>query len=72
MYTINIEKKCGCFKRDKIKLPKNFKDVKEAEFEALKLANTMNANYCKKHKFFVNREDKNFTIMVELASSKEL
>lgn len=72
MYVVDIEKRCGCFKRDEIDLPKNFEDSKEAECEALKLANHMNANYCKKHRFFVTKEDNNFIIMVELASSEDL
>lgn len=68
MYAIDIEKKCGCFKRDDIDLPKSFEDEKEAEYEALKLANHMNANYCKKHRFFVTKEASTFMIRVELAS----
>ncbi len=67
MYKIDIEKRCGCFKKDSIELPKVFEDKKEAEFEALKLVNYMNANYCKKHRFFVNEEGDTFMIYVELA-----
>jgi hypothetical protein len=71
MYTVDIEKICGCVKKDNtIDLPKTYKDKKEAEFEALKLANYMNANYCKKHRFFVNEEGNNFTICVELSCPK--
>jgi hypothetical protein len=71
MYTVDIEKRCGCVKKDNtIELPKTYKDKKEAEFEALKLANYMNANYCKKHRFFVNEEGNNFTICVELSCPK--
>jgi hypothetical protein len=71
MYTVDIEKRCGCVKKDNtIDLPKTYKDKKEAEFEALKLANYMNANYCKKHRFFVNEEGNNFTICVELSCPK--
>ncbi|WP_024791250.1 hypothetical protein [Lebetimonas sp. JS032] len=71
MYNIDIEKRCGCVKKDtSLELPKTFKDKKEAEFEALKLANYMNANYCKKHRFFVNEEGNNFTICVELSCPK--
>jgi len=68
MYTVDIEKRCGCVKKDsKVELPKTFNDKKEAEFEALKLANYMNANYCKKHRFFVNEEGDTFKIYVELS-----
>ncbi|WP_457560460.1 hypothetical protein [Caminibacter sp.] len=68
MYVVDIEKRCGCVKKDSsLELPKTFEDKKEAEFEALKLANYMNANYCKKHRFFVNEEDNKFMIYVELS-----
>jgi hypothetical protein len=71
MYTVDIEKRCGCVKKDNtIELPKTFSDKKEAEFEALKLANHMNANYCKKHRFYVNEEGDKFIIQVELSCPK--
>jgi len=67
MYKVDIEKKCGCVKRSNLEFPKSFEDKKEAEFEALKLANYMNANFCKKHRFFVNEEGDTFKIYVELS-----
>ena len=67
MYKIDIEKKCGCVKKSGIEFPKTFEDKEEAEFEALKLANHMNANFCKKHRFFVNEEGDTFKIYVELS-----
>ncbi len=67
MYKIDIEKRCGCVKKSGLEFPKTFKDKKEAEFEALKLANYMNANFCKKHRFFVNEEGDAFMIYVELS-----
>ncbi len=67
MYKIDIEKKCGCVKKSGLEFPKTFKDKKEAEFEALKLANYMNANFCKKHRFFVNEKGDTFMIYVELS-----
>jgi hypothetical protein len=71
MYTVDIEKRCGCVKKDtSVVLPKTFESKEEAEFEALKLVNYMNANYCKKHRFFVNEEGDTFTICVELSCPK--
>ncbi len=67
MYKVDIEKKCGCVKKSNLEFPKIFEDKKEAEFEALKLANYMNANFCKKHRFFVNEEEDTFKIYVELS-----
>jgi hypothetical protein len=67
MYKIDIEKKCGCVKKSNLKFPQTFKSKEEAELEALKLANYMNANFCKKHRFFVNEEGDTFMIYVELS-----
>jgi hypothetical protein len=67
MYKVDIEKQCGCFKRSGIELPKTFETKEEAELEALKLANKMNAEFCKKHRFFVNEEGDTFKIYVELS-----
>jgi len=43
-----------------------------AELAALKLINHMNANYCKKHRFYVTEEGEKLTIRVELACPKEI
>jgi len=67
MYKIDIEKQCGCVKKSGLKFPQTFENKKEAECEALKLVNHMNANFCKKHRFFVNEEGDTFKIYVELS-----
>jgi hypothetical protein len=67
MYKVDIEKRCGCVKRANLEFPKTFEDKKEAEFEALKLANMMNGKFCKKHRFVVNEEDNTFMIYVEIS-----
>ena len=73
MYTIDIEKRCSCVKKDEdLVLPQQFEDKHEAEFAALKLINHMNANYCKKHRFYVDEEGDKLTIRVELACPKEI
>jgi hypothetical protein len=73
MYTIDIEKQCSCVKKDTdLTLPLAFDSKEAAELEALKLANHMNATYCKKHRFYVTEEDGVFTIRVELACPKDL
>ena len=68
MYTIDIEKRCSCVKKETdLTLPLSFNDKHEAEFAALRLINHMNANYCKKHRFFVEEEGEKLTIRVERA-----
>jgi len=73
VYTIEIEKRCSCVKKDEeLTLPLAFDSKEEAELKALKLINHMNANYCKKHRFFVTEEGEKLTIRVELACPKEI
>ena len=68
MYTIDIEKRCGCVKKDEnLVLPQTFEKKEEAELAALRLINHMNANYCKKHRFYVDEEGEKLTIRVELS-----
>ena len=68
MYTIDIEKRCGCVKKDEdLVLPQTFENKEEAELAALRLINHMNANYCKKHRFYVDEEGEKLTIRVELS-----
>ena len=67
MYTIDIEKKCGCVKKSDLEFPKTFEDKKEAECEALRLVNYMNSEFCKKHRFTVKEEGDTFKIYVELS-----
>lgn len=65
MYSISIEKECGCFKKEEIKLPPPAKTLEQAEMAAFKLANHMNATWCKKHRFYVTQDEGSLTIRVE-------
>jgi len=68
MFTVDLEKKCGCAKKDQeLTLPQSFESETEAEMTALKLANHMNTNYCKKHRFSVKKEENQFIIQVDLS-----
>jgi hypothetical protein len=77
MYRIEMDKMCGCAKKDKELHPKwlskEFATKEEAELEALRLANHANANWCKKHRFFAYEEDDSIIrIAVELSCPKEI
>jgi len=67
MYKVDVEKLCGCIKKSDLEFPKTYETKEEAEWEALKIANYMNGNFCKKHRFFVNEEGDTFKIYVELS-----
>ena len=76
MYKIEMDKMCGCAKRDETLKPKwldkEYATKEEAELEALRLANHANANWCKKHRFFAYEEDSIIRIAVELSCPKEV
>ena len=74
MDTIDIEKRCSCVKKDTdLTLPLSFESKEAAELKALKREpNHMNANYCKKHRFYMTEEGEKLTIRVELACPKEV
>jgi len=73
MYTIDIEKRCSCVRKDEnLVLPQRFEKREDAELAALKLVNHMNANYCKKHRFYVTEEGEKLTIRVELSCPQEI
>ncbi|MRI82846.1 MAG: hypothetical protein C6I00_00305 [Nitratiruptor sp.] len=77
MYRIEMDKLCGCAKKDPILkerwLEPTFKTKEEAEREALRLANHANATWCKKHRFFAYEEgdESIIRIAVELSCPKE-
>ncbi len=79
MYKIEMDKMCGCAKKDP-KLHENWLDKtyaskEEAEEAALRLANHANAKWCKKHRFFAY-EDENqpgvVRISVEMSCPQDL
>ena len=76
MYKIEMDKMCGCAKKDSELqdrwLSKEFSSKAEAEIEALRLANHANANWCKKHRFYAYEDDSIIRIAVELSCPKEV
>ncbi len=78
MYKIEMDKLCGCAKRDETLhakwLDRTFSTKEEAELEALRLANHANANWCKKHRFYAYEDEEGsiIKIAVELSCPKDL
>jgi len=63
MYSVSLAKECGCVKKDQsISFPKSFEAKEVAELEALRAANYMNKNYCKKHRFHVDEVEGGFVV----------
>lgn len=51
MYTIQIEKECGCFKKSGIKNNLTFENREDAHMKAKVLECRMNQEFCMKHFF---------------------
>jgi hypothetical protein len=70
MYTVNVEKECGCFKRSDYENNMQFNSKDDALIEAKSMENTMNANFCQKHLFTLVEDGENFTISVGMRSQQ--
>jgi len=68
MYSIEVTKVCGCMKKDKNLEFKEFESESEAELEALRLMNYMNKDYCKKHRFHLEKDGNKFIIHCNFAN----
>ncbi len=64
MFTINIEKECGCFKKSDLENNQSFEDKDDALIEAMNMVNFMNEEFCQKHDFIFSEDGHNFQIAV--------
>lgn len=64
MYTINVEKECGCFKKSAFENNMNFASKDDALMQANLMVNHMNTKFCGKHDFQVCEEGNSFKISV--------
>lgn len=65
MYTVTVEKECGCFKRSEYQKEKSFENKDDAFLYSKALEELMNEEFCKKHLFFAQTsDDTNFMIRV--------
>lgn len=65
MFTVNVEKECGCFKRSGLENGMSFESKDDALIEAKKMEGIMNQKFCKKHEFTAVEDGNNFKIMVD-------
>ena len=66
MFTINVEKECGCFKKSDFQNNQSFASKDEALMEAKLMESHMNQKLCQKHMFYTEETGNNtFTIRVE-------
>ena len=65
MYSVIVEKECGCFKRSEYEKEKSFESKDDAFMYSKALEELMNEEFCKKHLFFAQRAaDNGFIIKV--------
>lgn len=65
MYTVEIERQCGCFKRSDFEAEKSFDNQQDAYNYANIASEIMNEDFCSKHNFFAQRtENDGFVIRV--------
>lgn len=66
MFTINVDKECGCFKRSNLENNMSFDNKDDALIHAKELENQMNEKFCQKHQFTAVEEGNGFKIMVDM------
>lgn len=62
MFTVRMEKECGCFKRSGMESSKTFSTKDDAMIEAQEWTAEMNETFCKKHNFTVVEEGNDLVI----------
>jgi len=65
MFTINIEKECGCFKRSAYDNNMSFESKDDALIQARLMESHMNQKFCQKHLFTLTENGNTFQISVE-------
>ena len=67
MFTINVEKECGCFKKSGHDAEVSFDNKDDALLHANERKNHMNDKWCGKHNFFVEEEGEHLVIKMNMA-----
>jgi len=65
MFTINIEKECGCFKKSNYENNMSFDNKDDALIQARLMESQMNQKFCQKHMFYTEETGDTFTIRVD-------
>lgn len=68
MFTICVDKECGCFKRSSFENNMNFSSKDDALIQAKLMVEHMNTKFCKKHGFELSEDGANFNITVNMNS----
>lgn len=66
MFTINVEKECGCFKKSAYENNMSFASKDDALIQARLMESHMNQKFCQKHMFTLTEDGENFNISVDM------
>jgi len=62
MFTINVDRECGCFKRSPYDNGMSFDNKDDALIQAQTMVNHMNTKFCGKHGFTLSEDGTAFSI----------
>jgi len=62
MFTINIDKECGCFRKSAYENGMRFDNKDDALIQAQTMVNHMNTKFCGKHDFTLSENGEEFNI----------
>jgi hypothetical protein len=65
MFTVSVEKECGCFKKSGMDNHINISSKDDALSEAVDMSDNMNEDFCGKHSFYVREQGNNFIISMK-------
>ena len=68
MFTINVDKECGCFKKSAFENNKSFDSKDDALLKAQHMVNYMNDEFCQKHDFTLREDGNSFKISMNSQS----
>lgn len=71
MFTINVEKECGCFKKSAYDNNMSFESKDDALMQARLMESHMNQKFCQKHMFTLTEDGENFNISVDMKPREE-
>ncbi|MEA1954349.1 MAG: hypothetical protein U9O24_08165 [Campylobacterota bacterium] len=66
MFTVNIDKECGCFKKSDFENNKSYENKDDALIDAMNMVNHMNKEFCQKHDFTFSEDGQNFKIAMNV------
>jgi len=66
MITVKMQRECGCFKKSSYKSIETFANIEDAKSKANEICESMNINFCQKHKFISVEENDEITIKMSI------